>query len=92
MITSSGPGDLFTVRNVGNLVPLPGADSAHGTDDSVAAAIEYAVDVLQVQSITVCGHSGCGAMQALLNTPDVNGEPRTPSGAGCGTDSRAWIG
>ncbi|WP_327235253.1 SulP family inorganic anion transporter [Streptomyces sp. NBC_01317] len=78
MITSSGPGDLFTVRNVGNLVPLPGADSAHGTDDSVAAAIEYAVDVLQVQSITVCGHSGCGAMQALLNTPDVNGEPRTP--------------
>ncbi|WP_446038856.1 bifunctional SulP family inorganic anion transporter/carbonic anhydrase [Streptomyces sp. SID1121] len=78
MITSSGPGDLFTVRNVGNLVPLPGADGAHGTDDSVAAAIEYAVDVLRVQSITVCGHSGCGAMQALLNTPDVNGEPRTP--------------
>ncbi|MFJ1595455.1 SulP family inorganic anion transporter [Streptomyces sp. NPDC088261] len=78
MITSSGPGDLFTVRNVGNLVPLPGADGPHGTDDSVAAAIEYAVDVLQVQSITVCGHSGCGAMQALLNTPDVNGEPRTP--------------
>nr|WP_167029430.1 SulP family inorganic anion transporter [Streptomyces liangshanensis]QIQ03485.1 transporter [Streptomyces liangshanensis] len=79
MITSSGPGDLFTVRNVGNLVPHPGADGAHGTgDDSVAAAIEYAVDVLRVQSITVCGHSGCGAMQALLNTPDVNGEPRTP--------------
>ncbi|MFI6644397.1 SulP family inorganic anion transporter [Streptomyces sp. NPDC050504] len=73
MITASGPGDLFTVRNVGNLVPLPGAESR---DDSVAAAIEYAVDVLRVDSITVCGHSGCGAMQALLNSSP--GAPQTP--------------
>nr|AQT39298.1 CA-Sulf [Streptomyces sp.] len=73
MITASGPGDLFTVRNVGNLVPPPGAESS---DDSVAAAIEYAVDVLKVDSITICGHSGCGAMQALLSTPP--GGAQTP--------------
>ncbi|MFE5733321.1 SulP family inorganic anion transporter [Streptomyces sp. NPDC056528] len=73
MITASGPGDLFTVRNVGNLVPLPGEESG---DDSVAAAIEYAVEVLRVESITVCGHSGCGAMQALMNAgPD---DPSSP--------------
>ncbi|MFC9243262.1 SulP family inorganic anion transporter [Streptomyces sp. NPDC057136] len=73
MITSSGPGDLFTVRNVGNLVPPPDTETTESGDDSVAAAIEYAVDVLRVESITVCGHSGCGAMQALLGA-----EPRTP--------------
>lgn len=73
MITASGPGDLFTVRNIGNLVPPP--DSGTG-DDSVGAAIEYAVDVLGVESITICGHSGCGAMNALLGAgPDT---PETP--------------
>ncbi|WP_433224343.1 SulP family inorganic anion transporter [Microtetraspora malaysiensis] len=63
IITASGPGDLFTLRNIGNLVPRHRA-APH--DDSVMASIEYAVGVLGVRKITVCGHSGCGAMAALL--------------------------
>jgi carbonic anhydrase len=63
LITTSGPGDLFCVRNLGNIVPRYGAAGDH----SVGAAIEYAVDVLGVSTITVCGHSDCGAMHALLD-------------------------
>jgi carbonic anhydrase len=74
MITSSGPGDLFTVRNIGNMLPPPGSDASC---DSVAAAVEYAVKVLRVSSITVCGHSGCGAMQALLGS-DHEAGAQTP--------------
>ncbi|MFL6120542.1 SulP family inorganic anion transporter [Actinophytocola sp.] len=61
MITSSGPGDLFTVRNVGNLAPVD--------DDSVASAVEFAVGTLGVPEIAVCGHSSCGAMKALVSGP-----------------------
>ncbi|MGS2805230.1 SulP family inorganic anion transporter [Nocardia sp. MW-W600-9] len=59
VITNSGPGDLFTVRNVGNLVPVGGSDV------SVEAALIYALDKLDVRAVVVCGHSGCGAMEAL---------------------------
>jgi carbonic anhydrase len=57
MITHSGPGDLFTVQNIGNLVS--------GT--STLAAVRYATSVLHVPLVAVCGHSGCGAMKGLLD-------------------------
>ncbi len=63
LITQSQPGDLFVVKNVGNIVP-----PAHviGSTNSTAAAIEFAVEALGVKDIVVCGHSSCGAMHALL--------------------------
>ncbi len=69
LFTASGPGDLFKVRNIGNLVPpfQPGSTGASGNrDESVASAVEYAMEVLGIETLVVCGHSSCGAMQAAL--------------------------
>src|SRR5688572_12805738 len=63
LITQSKPGDLFVVKNVGNIVPPA---SAVGSTNSTAAAIEFAVETLRVDDIVVCGHSQCGAMAALM--------------------------
>jgi len=73
LITTSGPGDLFTVRNIGNLVPPYGEDATSSV--SVAAAVEYAVDVLRVPAIIVCGHSACGAMRAMRQGGDRGAGP-----------------
>ncbi|WP_405444811.1 carbonic anhydrase [Streptomyces achromogenes] len=68
LITRSEPGELFVVRTAGNLVP------AHGTGpDGVAASVEYAVAVLGVRDVVVCGHSACGAMTALARGHDLSG-------------------
>ena len=64
MITQTGPGDLFVCRNAGNIVPLH-----DDYTDGMSASIEYAVAVLQVPHIVVCGHSGCGAMAGAM-APD----------------------
>jgi carbonic anhydrase len=71
LITSMDPGELFIVRNVGNIIPRC-ADAGASAE---AAAVDFAVGVLGVKEIVVCGHSGCGAMKALLQTA----KPELPS-------------
>lgn len=66
IITDSAPGSLFVVRNVGNVVPPPEDDDGH---HGVTAAIEFAVEILGVRDIVVCGHSHCGAVRALYDPP-----------------------
>ncbi|MFD5176849.1 carbonic anhydrase [Nocardia sp. NPDC058379] len=70
LITSSEPGELFVIRTAGNLVPAyaPGGDG-------IAASIEYAVAVLGVSRVVVCGHSGCGAMTAVAERHDLSAMP-----------------
>ncbi|MGW7707253.1 carbonic anhydrase [Streptomyces sp. NPDC054771] len=70
LITQSDPGELFVIRTAGNLVP------AHASGpDGIAASIEYAVAVLHVTDIVICGHSSCGAMTALAEEHDLSAAP-----------------
>ena len=65
LIIQSNPGDLFVIRNVGNFVaPYKPDEDFHST----AAGIEYAVNVLGVSEIIICGHSHCGAIASLYKT------------------------
>lgn len=61
LITNAPPGELFVIRNAGNLIPHPSLPG--GT----AASLEYAVEVLEVENIIVCGHTQCGAIGAILD-------------------------
>lgn len=70
LITQTGPGELFVMRNAGNMVPPYGAGAG-----GEAATIEYAISALGVRDIIVCGHSQCGAMKALLNLPSLEKLP-----------------
>lgn len=67
LITNAAPGDLFIVRNVGNIVP----SVERGVIGGVSAAIEYALEVLEVSNIIVCGHTHCGAIDAILHPERV---------------------
>ncbi|MFC9506906.1 MULTISPECIES: carbonic anhydrase [Streptomyces] len=71
LITGARPGEIFELRNAGNIVPPYGRPGASGE----AATIEYALEVLGVQDIVVCGHSHCGAMGALKSGDDLSALP-----------------
>lgn len=73
MITQTEPGELFVCRNIGNIVP--GYGEMMG---GVSAVIEYAVVLLNVSDIVVCGHSDCGAMKGLLVCDDPT-QPTMPA-------------
>ncbi len=77
LITQAGPGELFVIRNAGNIVPVYGTDIG-----AVSATLEYAMRVLEVDSIIVCGHSGCGLMKAVLDPASVSELPAV----------RRWVG
>lgn len=74
---STDPGDLFVLRNIGNLIPRCGHDGhAAAVDESAGAAIEFAIINLNVTDIVICGHSECGAMKAMLDgRQNVTGAP-----------------
>jgi len=62
LVTQREPGELFVIRNAGNIVPPFGPEPG-----GVSASVEYAVMALGVRDIVVCGHSNCGAMSAIAN-------------------------
>ena len=76
LVTQTAPGELFMVRNMGNLVPVWSVSAS-----AEAAAIEFAVLNLGIHDIIICGHTHCGAMQALL-------EPSTTEALSA---TQAWL-
>jgi len=70
LVTQTKPGELFVIRNAGNIVPRPGTGEL-----SVEATIQYAIEVLKVKHVVVCGHSHCGAVTGLLNLESLESMP-----------------
>lgn len=74
LITQREPGDLFVIRNAGNIVPSYGPEPG-----GVSASVEYAVAALQVNDIVICGHSDCGAMTAIATCKCLDHMPAVSS-------------
>lgn len=66
LITQSEPGELFVIRNAGNIIPPYGA-----TNGGEGATVEYAIKSLDIRQVIVCGHTTCGAMKGLLQVGEL---------------------
>src|SRR4051794_31862402 len=86
MVMQCDPGDLFPCRNAGNLVPPPTE-----TTSGVAATIEYAIRVLKVPDVIVCGHSDCGAMKGILHSDQLDELPLVKSWLQHAGPSSRWL-
>jgi carbonic anhydrase len=86
LILQTEPGDMFLCRAIGNIVPPHGA-----MPGGISATIEYAIAVLHVQHIIVCGHSDCGAIRAVL-PPDPAANPGVPSDLARLPLTAKWLG
>lgn len=84
-IMQADPGDLFVLRNAGNLVPPPDAPSGE------AATIEYAVNALGVTDIIICGHYRCGAVRAIIHPEEGKGLPKTREWLASSADAKSSI-
>ena len=74
LLTQREPGEMFVVRNAGNIVPSYGPEPG-----GVSATVEYAVSVLGVREVVICGHSNCGAMTAVAHEHDLSTLPAVSS-------------
>jgi carbonic anhydrase len=91
LVTQQEPGQLFVIRNAGNIVPSFGPEPG-----GVSATIEYAVVALGVTDIVICGHSNCGAMKAIAASQDLEPMPavahwlRYSDAAKAVVDKKTW--
>lgn len=79
VFASTDPGDMFVVRNVGNLIPPCSRDGLSSADESELAAIELALNMLNVHDIVICGHSECAAMKNIMRGRELLKEPNLRS-------------
>ncbi|MFE2035573.1 carbonic anhydrase [Streptomyces scopuliridis] len=83
LITGARPGELFELRTAGNIVPRYDADRPSGE----TATIEYALRVLDVRDLVVCGHSHCGAVGAMVRGEDLSAVPAVRGWLGLGASA-----